>query len=500
MYDIEFQILSEAFFFFFGMMGELCRYLRRISSFSSMATAAAMKQAISAAEYTQRRSNLVTKLRHAMSEIKNKSLVVVLRSAVRHFYAPDVPYPFHQCSYFRYFTGLNQPDTVLIIVAGSEKKPRSILYIEERSEKQELWEGPGLSANEIASISGLDEIKKRNQLLPDLQRLIFNTVGCTVSYDTTTLHTVKDGLSEMLSTCNTFVPVREHIDALRWIKSSAEQDLMRRTCSIGAESMNAVIGRSRGANNENEIVGQLELEVRRRGAACLAYPPVVAAGNRANIIHYLDANKAINKSDTMLIDAGCDYEGYSSDITRVFPVSGHFSAPQRAIYDALNDVQSRLLDYLRQTESLRLNDVYLAMIEYIAKNFFEIGIFSSNMGEEELLYEADKLCPHHVSHYLGMDVHDTASVARNILLKAGVTFTVEPGIYIRHDNEKVRKEFRGIGMRIEDDILLGSNGLVEVLTKDAVRDPESIELLMMTECVKQSNDDLRMLQNLPQSA
>lgn len=94
-----------------------------------------------------------------------------------------------------------------------------------------------------------------------------------------------------MSTCDTFVPVREHIDALRWIKSSAEQDLMRQTCSIGAHSMNAVIAKSRGVSNENEIIGQLELEVRRRGAASLAYPPVVAAGNRANIIHYLDANK-----------------------------------------------------------------------------------------------------------------------------------------------------------------------------------------------------------------
>uniref|UniRef100_A0A8R1XPA0 AMP_N domain-containing protein n=1 Tax=Onchocerca volvulus TaxID=6282 RepID=A0A8R1XPA0_ONCVO len=491
------------------MIGGICRCLRRVSSSSSIATVTAMKQGISAAEYTQRRSDLIAKLRHAMPEIENKSLVVVLRSAIRHFYAPDVPYPFHQCSYFRYFTGLNQPDAVLIIAAESEQKPKSILYIEERSEKQELWEGPGLTANEIANISGLDEIKERNQLILDLQTSIFNTVGCTVSYDTTTLQTIRDGLSEVLSTCDTFVPVREHIDALRWIKSSAEQDLMRQTCSIGAHSMNAVIAKSRGVSNENEIIGQLELEVRRRGAASLAYPPVVAAGNRANIIHYLDANKAINDSDTILVDAGCEYEGYSSDITRVFPVSGHFSVPQRAIYDALNDVQSRLLDYLRQTESLRLNEIYLTMIEYIARNCSEIGMFSSNIGEEELLHEADKLCPHHVSHYLGMDIHDTASVARNIPLQAGVTFTIEPGdlvmdfdvrwsIYVRHDNEKVRKEFRGIGMRIEDDILLGSNGEIEVLTKDAVRDPESIKLLMMTERVGQSNDDFCILQNVSQ--
>ncbi|CAG9534926.1 unnamed protein product [Cercopithifilaria johnstoni] len=479
------------------MIGGICQCLRRLSSSSSMVTVTAMKQTISVMEYTQRRSNLVAKLRETVSEIKNKPLVVVLRSAIRQFYAPDIPYPFHQCSYFRYFTGLNQPDAVLVISAGPEQEPKSVLYIEERSEKQELWEGPGLSANEIANISGLDEIKERNKLIDDLQILILNTAGCAVSYDTTTIHALKDGLPEVLSACNTFVSVREHIDALRWIKSSAEQHLMRQTCCIGAQSMNAMIARSRGVCNENEIVGRLELEVRRRGAANLAYPPVVAAGNRANIIHYLDANKAIDGSDTVLVDAGCDYEGYSSDITRVFPVSGHFNVLQRAIYDALNDVQSRLLDYLRQTELIRLNEIYLAMIEYIAENLAEVGIFSGNMGKEELLYEANRLCPHHVSHYLGMDVHDTASVARNIPLQAGVTFTVEPGIYIRHDNEKVRNEFRGIGMRIEDDILLGSNGVVEVLTKDAIRDPAGIELLAMAGCVKQSNDDPFMSQILP---
>ncbi|VDO29294.1 metallopeptidase family M24 containing protein [Brugia malayi] len=479
------------------MIGGICRCFRKISS-SSMATVTTMKQSISLAEYTQRRSNLVNKLRHTVSGIRNKRVVVVMRSAIRQFYAPDVPYPFHQCSYFRYFTGLNQPDAVLIIIAESEQKSKSILYIEERSDKQALWEGPGLSATEIANISGLDEIKDRNKLIPDLQKLVLNAVDCAVSYDAATIHAVRDGLPEVLSACNTFVPVREHIDALRWIKSSVEQHLMRQTCYIGAQSMNAMIARSRGVSNENEIVGRLELEMRRRGAAGLAYPPVVAAGNRANIIHYLDANKAISSSDAMLVDAGCDYEGYSSDITRVFPISGHFSVPQRAIYDALNDVQSRLLEYLRQTELLRLNDIYLAMIEYIAKNLSEVGMFPSNMGKEELLYEADRICPHHVSHYLGMDVHDTASVARNIPLQAGVAFTVEPGIYVRHDNEKVRSEFRGIGMRIEDDILVDSNGAVEVLTKDAIRDPESIELLMMTGRVQQSSDDFCVLQNLPQ--
>uniref|UniRef100_A0A183DY52 AMP_N domain-containing protein n=1 Tax=Gongylonema pulchrum TaxID=637853 RepID=A0A183DY52_9BILA len=416
------------------MMRSLGRQVRQLRSHMSTTATTTVKQAIDATEFAQRRANLVTKLRRATPGSRAKPLAVVMRSATRQFSAPDVPYPFRQCSYFRYFTGLTQPDAVLLIVAERRSKPISVLYIEERSEKQELWEGPVLSASEIADICAVEEIKGRNQLMLDLQMLICGAV--IVSYDDTTLNAVLSGCAEV-------VPLREHIDSLRWIKSPAEQTLMRETCRIGAQAFNAMISRCKGVANENEIVGRLELEVRRRGAACLSYPPVrrrgaaclsyppvVAAANRANTIHYLDANQAINDGDTVLVDAGCDYEGYTSDITRVFPVSGYFSAPQRALYDALNDVQSRLLNYLKQTELLRLNEVYTAMIEYLAKNLVEIGLFSDSLDKDELVHETDKICPHHVSHYLGMDVHDTGSVSRKIPLQRGVVFTVEPGMFI----------------------------------------------------------------------
>ncbi|VDN03881.1 unnamed protein product [Thelazia callipaeda] len=474
------------------MIGGTYKSLWKVARFSSARTIRCFGQTITPNEYRQRRISLVSHLRQSVLKDWKKSVLIVLRSAIRRFYAPDVPYPFRQCSYFRYLTGLNEPDCVLIILFEKTQNPVSILYFEGRTERQELWEGPGLNASGIINTAGVDEVKSHNQLIQDLQ--ILTDKACIVSYDNTTLSTINDDIVQVLAGCDTFLPLREHIDTLRWIKSPAEQELMRRTCKIGAESMNAVIARSRGVANENEIVGRLELEVRRRGAASLAYPPVVAAGNRANIIHYLDANKALDQGDAVLVDAGCDYEGYSSDITRVFPICGRFNAPQRAMYDALNDVQARLFEYLRRTEHLRLNEIYVTMLKYLAKNISEVGMFARSLDANELLHETDKICPHHVSHYLGMDVHDTASVARNIILQPGVTFTVEPGrnffeyffvfflgIYIRDDNEKSRKEFRGIGMRIEDDILLGKDGTVEVLTRDAIREPENIEQLMTAE-------------------
>ncbi|VDK42159.1 unnamed protein product [Gongylonema pulchrum] len=177
------------------MMRSLSRQVRQLRSHMSTTATTTVKQAIDATEFAQRRANLVTKLRRATPGSRAKPLAVVMRSATRQFSAPDVPYPFRQCSYFRYFTGLTQPDAVLLIVAERRSKPISVLYIEERTEKQELWEGPALSASEIADICAVEEIKGRNQLMLDLQMLICGAV--IVSYDDTTLNAVRDGLPEV---------------------------------------------------------------------------------------------------------------------------------------------------------------------------------------------------------------------------------------------------------------------------------------------------------------
>uniref|UniRef100_A0A915AFY4 Aminopeptidase P N-terminal domain-containing protein n=1 Tax=Parascaris univalens TaxID=6257 RepID=A0A915AFY4_PARUN len=289
--------------------------------------------------------------------------------------------------------------------------------------------------------------------------------------------TAISGIDEVLAQFGGMVPLREQIDKLRWVKSKTEQKLMRATCDVGGRAMNAMIARSKGVRNENEIVGRLEMESRRRGGAWLAYPPVVAAANRANTIHYLDCSQPINEGDVVLVDAGCEVHGYVSDITRVFPAGGHFSSAQRALCDALNDLHSQLLRIVENVRPLRLNNLYMAMVEAMSKILLEIGLFPSIISGQELMHETDKICPHHVSHYLGMDVHDTASVPRNISLVPGVTFTVEPGFYVRKDNEVAREDFRGIGMRIEDDILMTDDGM-EVLTRHCARESADIERLM----------------------
>uniref|UniRef100_F1L497 Xaa-Pro aminopeptidase 3 n=1 Tax=Ascaris suum TaxID=6253 RepID=F1L497_ASCSU len=331
-----------------------------------------------------------------------------------------------------------------------------------------------MTTPEITTISGIDEVKRHTYLQTDLETQIPHAV---VSFDLKQFPAKSEQLAEVLARFGGMVPLREQIDRLRWVKSKTEQQLMRATCDVGGRAMNAMIARSKGVRNENEIVGRLEMESRRRGAAWLAYPPVVAAANRANTIHYLDSSQEINEGDVVLVDAGCEVHGYVSDITRVFPAGGHFSSAQRALCDALNDLQSQLLRIVENVRPLRLNNLYVAMVEAMSKKLLEIGLFPSIISQQELIHETDKICPHHVSHYLGMDVHDTASVPRNISLVPGVTFTVEPGIYVRKDNKLAREDFRGIGMRIEDDVLVTDDG-VEVLTRHCARESTDIEHLM----------------------
>lgn len=185
----------------------------------------------------------------------------------------------------------------------------------------------------------------------------------------------------------------------------------------------------------------------------------------------------IRQTDCVLVDAGCDLEGYISDITRCFPISGVYTSNQKTLYDALNYVHNQLLNYVQNIRPLRLNELYHFMLEQMAKNLGSIVFFQRNFSEKELIKQCDILCPHHVSHYLGLDVHDSPSIPRIIDCQPGVIITVEPGIYISPENPVVRKEFKGIGFRIEDDVLL-TDSRAEILTSKCIRTSDEIEFEM----------------------
>ncbi|VDM59598.1 unnamed protein product [Angiostrongylus costaricensis] len=339
--------------------------------------------------------------------ITEHDLVILLKGAVQSFIAPDVPGTYRQCSHFRYITGVTVPHCYYLIHAPKGKADiHSILFMDKRTAREELWEGTLPNEFVLEATAGFSD------LLPT--KKIYEVVVSTIA-----------------------------------------------GC--------------RGFENESAIVGLLEFEARRRGVKMLAYPPVIAAGERANTIHYLDANQPIGKTDCVLMDAGCDFNGYVSDITRCYPISGNFSSAQRILYDALLHI--------------RLSNLYSRMVDLIASVILEIGLVPQSTARTQLISIAESLCPHHVSHYLGMDVHDCVTISRDIDIPHGTVFTIEPGranmifdlqgLYIPV-NSQFPKEFRGIGLRIEDDILNSTEG-IEVLSGDVPRTADDIEYLMRSQ-------------------
>jgi len=290
---------------------------------------------------------------------------------------------------------------------------------------------------------------------------------------------------------------RQAVQQLRIVKSPKEIEAMRKTAEIGSKAMKETIRTSsRGKMSEAKIFATLDYESRMMDADSLAYPPVVAAGDNANIIHYTRYSKEpIDKKDMILVDCGCDYGGYASDITRTWPMSGCFDPHQKNLYEAVLDIQLQLIEKLsgsNAAEHQSVDKLYRSMLTILGEHLLDLGIISHEVARDEAKLHAacNEFCPHHVAHYLGMDVHDTALISRNIPLPENCVITIEPGIYIpRHPppNSKylslAPEHFRGLGVRIEDDILIAKEShssqlSCEVLSKDCPKNVKEIEELI----------------------
>ncbi|KAI6207483.1 putative Xaa-Pro aminopeptidase 3 [Aphelenchoides besseyi] len=366
--------------------------------------------------------------RHKLIEILKsqcKSPVVLIRGNLTIYSSPDVPYNFRQCSHFRYLTNCNEPKSVFV-----QTENRSTLFVYKKTDNEIVWEGPQKSIELIKTEGAFDEVLPLTELPAYLASQLRN--GRTLAGDNRRFDEVI--VQELVNQFSGHrIDVLKSIDQLRWIKSNAEIDHMRCAAKIGSEALNAVMQQARGIADESTIVGLLEYEMRRRGADCTvirlynyrsqflfqAYPSVVGGGDRCNTIHYIDANNSFDQDDSVLIDAGAFFRGYCSDITRCFPISGRFSSAQRELYEALYSVQEECLDFARNIRPLTLYDLYMHMVGVMAETLGSMSFFSGEMNSNELIKETENLCPHHVSHYLGCDVHDSPTNS--------VVITVEPG-------------------------------------------------------------------------
>ncbi len=407
----------------------------------------------------------------------------------------DCDYPYRHDSYFYYLCGFTEPDSMLVLVAADAgAPPRAILFCREKNLEREIWDGFRHGPDGARAAFGLDAAHPIEQLDAEMVTLLANApalyyaLGRSVTLDAQ----MKTWLAGVRSQARAGVhaPASAHdllplLDEMRLFKDAGEQDLMRRAATISGQAHARAMRASRPGMFEYEIEAELLHEFRRNGAQAPAYNSIVAAGANACVLHYNANNAQSADGDLILIDAGCELDGYASDITRTYPVNGRFSKPQKALYELVLAAQAAALAEVRP--GVRYNAIHAAAVAVLAQGMLDLGLLASDKyaSVEDVIAQRAHLqfYMHGTGHWLGMDVHDVGlyrepgtpdQAAR--LLEPGMTLTVEPGIYVR-PAPGVPEQYWHIGIRIEDDVLVTSDGC-EVLSACAPKSVAEIEQLM----------------------
>jgi Xaa-Pro aminopeptidase len=410
--------------------------------------------------------------------------VAVVPTAPERIRNRDTHYPYRFDSHFYYLSGFTEPEAALVIVAGAS--PRTLLFCRERSEEREIWDGFRHGPQAARERFGFDEahpIGALDAMLESLlenQPALFYPVGANAAWDTRAmqwLNAVRAKARSGAGAPERIQDVRALIDEMRLRKDEHEVGIMRRSAKVAAAAHRRAMRATRPGKNEYEIEAELGYEFRRGGAQFPAYWPIVAGGQNACILHYVFNHSALRDGDLLLIDAGCELDGYASDITRTFPVNGRFSPAQREVYEVVLAAQLAAIDVVRPGKGW--NEPHDAAVKVLAQGLLDLGLLVGNL-EEVIEKEAYKrFYMHRTGHWLGLDVHDAGDYKLGTEwrpLEPGMALTVEPGIYIRAGQD-IPERFHDIGIRIEDDVLVGSTGC-EVLTAEAPKRIDDIEALM----------------------
>jgi Xaa-Pro aminopeptidase len=410
--------------------------------------------------------------------------IAVIPTAPEHIRNRDSDYLYRFDSYFYHLTGFPEPEAVLVVVSGEEA--RAILFCRERNPDRELWDGLRRGPGDAKAAFGLDEaypIAELDEQLPKLladQAALFYPVGADAGWDARMMGCLNR--VRALSRTGVSAPAEIHdvrviLDEMRLIKDDAEIAVMRRAASISAAAHERAMRAARPGRSEYEIEAELLYEFRRRGAQFPAYWPIVAGGANACILHYRENNARLGDGDLLLIDAGCELDGYASDVTRTFPVNGRFGDAQREIYELVLAAQAAALGTVRP--GARWNEPHEAAVRTLAQGFVDLGLCQGSVDKVIESEDYKRFYMHRTGHWLGLDVHDAGEYKRGgewRSLEPGMTLTVEPGCYIR-PADNVPARYWNIGVRIEDDVVVTPSGC-EVLSAAAPKSLRDIEALV----------------------
>ena len=395
----------------------------------------------------------------------------------------DVEHPYRQASDLYYLTGFDEPESLLVLTNQHEEH-QSILFVRPRVREREIWDGPRAGVEGAVERFGVDaafpisELPKR---LPDylgnVERLHYrvaeNEDADGKVFDC--LDVLRRGGRRGIQAPEVIVDVAVHLHEMRLRKSAAELDAMRQAARITTEAHLAAMRLARPGRREYELDAELLHVFRKHGSERPAYESIVGSGPNATILHYRAGRRVMNGGELVLVDAGCEYEYYASDVTRTFPVNGTFTPEQRALYDVVLSAQKQAVAAVEP--GVTLDDIHRGTVRILTEGLIEVGLLS---GDVETLIEEKKHEPfymHRTSHWLGMDVHDVGHyyvAGAHRPLEPGFVLTIEPGLYVAPDAEDVDERWRGIGIRIEDDVVVTHTGR-DVLTADIPKEADEIE-------------------------
>ncbi|CAI2024591.1 MULTISPECIES: Xaa-Pro aminopeptidase [Serratia] len=429
-------------------------------------------------EFNSRRQALLAKMAPASAAI--------IFSAPEATRSADTEYPYRQNSDFWYLTGFNEPEAVLILVKSDETHNHSVLFNRVRDLAAETWFGRRLGQDAAPAKLSVDRALPFNEINDQLPLLlngldvVYHAQGQYAYADKIVfdaLDKLRKGFRQNLQAPATLTDWRPWLHEMRLFKSSEEMVIMRRAGEISALAHTRAMEKCRPGMFEYQLEAEIHHEFTRLGARSPSYNTIVGGGDNACILHYTENESELRDGDLVLIDAGCEFKGYAGDITRTFPVNGKFSRPQRAVYDIVLASLTRALEMFKPGISIRVvND---EVVRIMITGMVELGILK---GEVEQLIAEQAHRPfymHGLGHWLGLDVHDVGHYGtpdRDRTLEPGMVLTVEPGLYIAPDAD-VPEQYRGMGIRIEDDILITATG-IENLTAGVVKDADAIEALM----------------------
>lgn len=433
---------------------------------------------ISRQEYTRRRRNL-------MDQMEANS-IAILPSALTAIRSRDTEYKFRQDSDFHYLTGFGEPDSVLVLVPG-RKHGECIYFCRERDPERELWDGFRQGPEGVCQHFGADDafpISDIDEILPGLlegRDRVYYSMGKRPEFD----RQVMDWINILRSNARTgahppgeFLDLEHFLHDMRLYKSAAEIRIMQQAADISANAHMHAMSICRPGMMEYELEAEYLYKFGSAGAKAEAYNSIVGSGNNACVLHYVENDCMIRDGDLVLVDAGCELNGYASDITRTFPANGHFNKQQAALYDIVLEAQIAAINVTRPGN--HWNEPHDVTVEIITQGLIDLGLLNGEL-KELIATEAYKpFYMHRAGHWLGMDVHDVGDYKiydEWRVLEAGMVLTVEPGIYVAPDNMSVSSKWRGIGIRIEDDIVVTKRSN-EVLTDKVCKDRVSIESLM----------------------